>query len=90
LTFAGRIAWEKTVWTWTEGPQEIGFSLAHMYPGFFVLGLISSYLLMVLTIPVAVWLVKGWKSRSVVDIAMLILSFLTALAMLLPDGFFAR
>jgi Ankyrin repeats (3 copies) len=26
---AGRLIWEQTVWTWEQGPQMVGFSLAH-------------------------------------------------------------
>jgi hypothetical protein len=24
--------WEKTVWTWSRGPQMVGFSMMHIYP----------------------------------------------------------
>ena len=32
LPFAVRIAWEKTVWMWSRGPQMVGFSLMHIHP----------------------------------------------------------
>ena len=31
LMLAARIVWEQTVWTWEQGPQMVGFSLAHGY-----------------------------------------------------------
>jgi hypothetical protein len=34
--FAARIAWEKTVWTWSRGPQAVGFSLMPVHPFFSV------------------------------------------------------
>jgi hypothetical protein len=36
--FAGRLLWEKTIWTWSRGPQMIGFALWHIHPGFAVDG----------------------------------------------------
>jgi hypothetical protein len=47
--FAGRILWEKTLWTWSRGPQMVGFSLWHIHPGFAVAGLLCS-------LAVALWL----------------------------------
>lgn len=29
VLLAGRLAWEQTVWSWENGPQMVGFSLAH-------------------------------------------------------------
>jgi hypothetical protein len=47
--FAGRILWEKTIWTWSKGPQMVGFALWHIYPGFAVAGTLGS-------LAIALWL----------------------------------
>jgi hypothetical protein len=47
--FAGRILWEKTIWTWSQGPQMVGFALWHIHPGFAVAGTRCS-------LAVALWL----------------------------------
>jgi hypothetical protein len=44
LCYVVRILWEKTYLTWTQGPQMIGFTLVHIYPLFFVVGVVG-YLL---------------------------------------------
>jgi hypothetical protein len=33
-----RLLWEQTWLTWTQGAQMIGFTLVHVYGGFFLLG----------------------------------------------------
>ena len=33
-----RLIWEMTWLTWHDGPQMVGFSLAHMFPGFLIFG----------------------------------------------------
>jgi hypothetical protein len=57
LAFAGRIAWEKTIWTWSRGPQMVGFSLMHIHPGFFVAGLLCCGLLILWLIPALFFLI---------------------------------
>ena len=45
LPFAGleiRMLWEQTWLTWTQGGQMIGFSLIHVYPVFFFLGVLGA------------------------------------------------
>src|SRR6516162_762997 len=32
--FAARILWEKTIWTWSRGPQIVGLASWHIHPGF--------------------------------------------------------
>src|SRR5215831_11377776 len=55
--FAARILWEKTFWTWSRGPQMVGFALWHIHPAFAVLGTICSLavaLWLLITIPYAI------------------------------------
>jgi hypothetical protein len=58
--FAGRIAWEYTVLTWTSGPQMVGFSLMHSGLG------VLLYLTALIAGPL--WLVAvlffAWRTRS--------------------------
>lgn len=89
LLFAGRIGWEKTVWTWTRGPQAVGFSLMHVHPLFSIFGILCSCLLMSWLIPAAIYLVRRWKAHSKSDIAMVVLCLLVTLAIVLPDQTFA-
>jgi hypothetical protein len=77
--FAARIAWEKTVWTWTRGPQAVGFSLMHIHPFFGIAG-----------ITCCVFLTLRWSISSKADIAMVVLSLLATVAIVLPDTFFAQ
>ena len=41
IAWAGRLVWEMTMLTWRDGPQMIGFSLAHTIPLVFILGSLS-------------------------------------------------
>jgi len=58
--FAGRIAWEHTVLTWTSGPQMVGFSLMHSGLG------ILLYLTTLIAGPLWVMaaLFFAWRTRS--------------------------
>ena len=90
LLFAARIAWEKMVWTWSHGPQAVGFSLTHIHPVFSIAGIISCCLLMLWLIPAIINLVRHWKIRSKADVAMVALCLFVTLAIVVPDTFFAR
>jgi hypothetical protein len=56
LVFATRIAWEKTIWTWSRGPQVVGFSLMHIHPFFSVGGIMCCVLLMLWIVPALIYL----------------------------------
>jgi len=88
--FAARIAWEKTVWTWTRGPQAVGFSLMHIHPFFSIAGILCCVLLMVWLIPGLIYLTLRWHITSKADIAMVVLSLLVTVAIVLPDTFFVQ
>ena len=89
LTFAGRIAWEKIVWTATRGPQMVGFSLMHIHPEFSIGGILCSFLLILWLVPASVYFIANRKRISVFDIAMVSLSLCVAAAIMVPDTFFA-
>ena len=89
LSFAGRIAWEKTVWTINRGPQMVGFSLMHIHPEFSIGGTLCSYLLIVWLAPALIYLTVNRKQITAVDIAMIILTLFVAVAIMTPDALFA-
>ena len=84
LLFAARIAWEKTVWTWSRGPQFVGFSLLHIHPFFSIVGSVCCYLLMLWLIPAVIYIVKRWSSCTKTDAAMVVLCLLVTLAIVIP------
>ncbi|HYE26594.1 MAG TPA: hypothetical protein VEG32_15485, partial [Clostridia bacterium] len=84
LLFSGRIAWELTVLTWTRGPQAVGFALFHGYAGFAILGLISSYILMLwLCIALLFWIIRR-KRMTRPELVMLACAMLVAVVLLIP------
>jgi hypothetical protein len=90
LAFAGRIAWEKTVWVMTRGPQMVGFSLVHIHPLFFVSGVLCCYALVLWLMVAAVNLIVRRKSGiSSFDIGMVLVAVFVIVVMLVPDNFFA-
>lgn len=88
--FSARIAWEKTILTWTQGPQSVGFTLMHTYPLFGLAGILSSCLLMLWLLVATPYLIKRWNSHSKLDIVMVFASLLSAIAVILPDQFLAK
>jgi hypothetical protein len=89
LALAARLLWEKTVWTWTRGPQMVGFSLMHIHPGLAIFGILSFYSLTIWLIPAACYLFLRRRDIRLVDIAMFTLALLGVAAMMVPDNFFA-
>lgn len=89
LAFAIRIAWEKTVWTILRGPQMVGFSLMHIHPGFFVVGVLCAYATMLWLAPATVYLVLRRKGISGFDIAMVAVAVFVLLAVITPDTLLA-
>jgi hypothetical protein len=55
LALSARILWEKTLLTAEQGQQMIGFSVIHIYPGFFFVGLLCSIVLLAWLLPAAVY-----------------------------------
>ena len=89
VLFAARILWEKTIWTWSRGPQMVGFALWHIHPGYAFVGTLCSLavaLWLLITIPYAIVCrrdIEPW------DWLMMAGSVLVIVALALPDTFFA-
>ncbi len=89
LLFSARIAWEKTVWTWTRGPQMVGFSLMHTDPLFAIVGGLFAFGLMVWLVPAVVFLIMRRRNITWPDVAMVGTGAFVTATILLPDTFFA-
>jgi len=87
--FAARIMWEKTVWTWSRGPQMVGFSLMHIHPFFAIVGMVSCLAVMVWLLPAIPYAIMRRKIISVADVVMVTCAALVAVAVVIPDYFFA-
>jgi hypothetical protein len=89
LALAARLLWEKTVWTWTRGPQMVGFSLMHIHPGLAIFGILCFYSLTIWLIPVSCYLFLRRRNIRLVDVVMFLSALLGLAAMMLPDNLFA-
>jgi hypothetical protein len=87
--FAARVAWEKTILTWEQGPQMVGFSMMHIHPIFSVLGVLCCFAIMLWLLPSAVYVVRRRRNISLIDGVMFVSSLLITVAIVLPDTFFA-
>jgi hypothetical protein len=85
LLFALRILWEKTSLTARQGPQMIGFSLAHLHPELFLPGVASCFMLIAWLIPALIFVILKKGRLASWEYAMLAGSIVAALAMFLPD-----
>jgi hypothetical protein len=90
LMLAVRILWEKTVWTWTRGPQMVGFSLWHIHPFFAVFGMLSFWAVIVWSIIAVLFVAVRRRHFTAIEVAMLLCAAFVLCAMLIPDRFFAR
>jgi hypothetical protein len=90
VALAGRIAWEKTVWTVARGPQMVGFSLIHIHPFFAIAGTLCACLLMLWLLPAAIFAIVRRRSIAYLDIVMILIAVFVTAAMVTPDAFFAR
>jgi len=89
LPFAVRIAWEKTVWTWSRGPQMVGFSLMHIHPGLAAIGLLGSIGAMLWLLPAIPYYIVRRHAAGIVDVTMFACAAFVTLAVTIPDSFFA-
>ena len=89
IVLAVRLLWEKTIWTWSRGPQMVGFSLMHIHPAFAVLGSLCAGALMIWLLPAIAYAVARRKSIGVADLAMVVCAAFVALFLVIPDNFFA-
>jgi hypothetical protein len=89
VLFAARIQWEKTIWTWSRGPQMVRFSLWHIHPEFALVGILG-YLALALWLLIAVpYAIARRRDIEPWDSLMMIFSVLVIVALALPDTFFA-
>jgi hypothetical protein len=96
MLFAARVAWEKTILTWEQGPQMVGFSMMHIHPIFSIFdpifsifGALCCFSIMLWLFPSAVYMFRRRRNMSLLDGLMFVSSLLIAVAMILPDTFFA-
>ena len=59
-----RLLWEQTWLTWTEGPQNVGWTLIHNYGEFFIFGLISFLVVFAWIVSASAYLLIGIIGRS--------------------------
>ena len=89
VLFAVRIMWEKTVWTWSRGPQMVGFSLMHVHPLFAIAGMLCCLALMIWLLLAVPFAVARRKAVVFADAAMIVGAIFVAVSVITPDNFFA-
>jgi hypothetical protein len=89
VLFAARLLWEKTIWTWSRGPQMVGFSLWHIHPEFALVGILGSLALAPWLLIAAPYAIARRRDIEPWDWLMMIFSLLVIVALALPDTFFA-
>ena len=87
--FAGRIVWEKTILTWSQGPQMVGFALWHIHPGFAVAGTLCSLALAVWLLIAIPYAIVRRREIEPWDWLMMAGTVIVILALAAPDTFFA-
>ena len=89
ILFAVRLMWEKTVWTWSRGPQMIGFSLMHIHPMFAILGFLCTVAVMIWLLPATAYAIARRKDIRAFDLAMIACAAFVVISLIIPDNFFA-
>lgn len=87
--FAGRILWEKTILTWSQGPQMVGFALWHIHPGFAVAGILCCLALAVWLLIAIPYAIMRRREIEPWDWLMMAGTVMVILALAAPDTFFA-
>ncbi len=90
IALSVRILWEKTLLTAERGEQMIGFSLVHIHPGFFFMGLLCSLILLAWLVPAVIYSAMARLRIGIIDYAMMLGSIFVMAAMILPDNFGLR
>ena len=67
----------------------IGFSLAHLHPGFFLAGIFCCCAFMLWSITATIYLITGRKEISKLDWLLYVLALLVIVAFVMPDDAFA-
>ena len=85
-----RLIWEQTVWTWEQGPQMVGFSLAH---GAGAILLVFPLLLVGWMFVVILLTARSWiRKNRIAVVRWVVLALTLTLVVIgeLPDGFWQR
>jgi uncharacterized membrane protein len=90
LLFAARILWEKTIWTWSRGPQAVGFALWHIHPALATVGVLASFAIMLWLLIAIPFAIARRREIEPTDWLMMGASALIVMILALPDAFFAR
>jgi hypothetical protein len=88
FAFAARILWEKTVWTWSRGPQMVGFSLMHIHPVFAVFGILCCLAVMIWIVAAIPFAISRRGSISIADVGMFVCALFVTASVAVPDNFF--
>jgi hypothetical protein len=85
---AGRLVWEQTVWSWTRGPQMVGFSLMHSGQAtILLLALFAGAIWTVVVVAAAAW-TRSFGGKLVI---WLLLAYAIACGLIaVPYGFWQR
>jgi|SRR5690349_2040712 len=75
-----RTLWERTALTWREGPQNVGFSLAHLHPEFLMIGFLGYVAMWAWLITIGV---VAARRRSLPSGFQLVYFVITALAVII-------
>jgi hypothetical protein len=89
VLLAARILWEKTIWTWSRGPQIVGFSLWHVYPLLALVGSLGSLAIALWLLIAAPYAIARRRDIEPWDWLMMVFSVFVIVALALPDTFFA-
>lgn len=87
--FAGRILWEKTIRTWSQGPQVVGFALWHIHPVFAIVGALSSFAIIVWLLIAVPYAIVRRRDIEPWDWLMMAGAVMVLFALAVPDTFFA-
>jgi len=89
MVFAARIMWEKTLWTWSRGPQMVGFSLMHLHPTLAIFGLICSLSVMVWLMTAIPYAIARRRHIRMSDVFMMACAAFVVVVLVIPDTLFA-
>jgi hypothetical protein len=79
----------ENVWTWSRGPQAVGFSLMHIHPMLAIVGFLGSLGVMLWLLPAIPYSIVRRRAVGIVDVAMIACAAFVVVAIVIPDTFFA-
>lgn len=89
IAIAVRIVWEKIAFIHTTDPELNNFSVTHLYPTFGIMGILCCFSLLVWLLDAAPYVIARWRNLSFGDVVMILLAILAAVAVVIPERFFA-